>query len=228
MNNCSARLRAPMRPVFVATAALLASCAAPSPPPAPPLPMVEAVPPVQQPTAPMIWAVPKRKPTPPPVTSAAAPVVVQRPATARLASAVLAWPVHGQIVRGFGMQPSGTRNDGVDIAAAEGTPVVAVEDGVVTYAGGDLPGYGNMLLVTHPDGYVSVYAHNQRLLAAVGATVRRGQPIATVGHTGGGGETRLHFQLRAGERPVDPEPLLEPLPTVVASLAPDERPLGAR
>lgn len=228
MNNCSARLRAPMRPVFVATAALLASCASPSPPPAPPLPMVEAVPPVQQPAAPMIWAIPKRKPAPPPAASAAAPVVVQRPATAKLASAALAWPVRGQIVRGFGMQPSGTRNDGLDIAAAEGTPVVAVEDGVVTYAGGDLPGYGNMLLVTHPDGYVSVYAHNKLLLAAVGATVHRGQPIATVGHTGGGAEARLHFQLRAGERPIDPEPLLEPLPTVVASLAPDEPAPGAR
>lgn len=227
MNNCSARLRAPIRPVFAATAALLASCAAPSPP-APQTPVVQATPAVEQPTAPMIWAVPKRKPTPPPAESAAAPTIVQRPAVAKLARASLAWPVRGRIVRGFGVQPSGTRNDGVDIAAAEGTPVMAVEDGVVTYAGGDLPGYGNMLLVTHPDGYVSVYANNQLLLAAVGATVHRGQPIATVGHTGGGAEARLHFQLRAGERPVDPEPLLEPLPTVMASLAPDEPPLGAR
>ena len=70
--------------------------------------------------------------------------------------ASLPWPVRGQIVREFGPQPSGARNDGIDIAASEGSAVVAVEDGTVTYAGSDLPGYGNMLLVTHPDGYISV------------------------------------------------------------------------
>src|SRR5690606_8002920 len=139
----------------------------------------------------------------------------------------LPWPVRGQIVREFGPQPSGARNDGVDIAANEGSAVVAVQDGVVTYAGSDLPGSGNMPLVTHPGGYISVYAHNQLLLASVGAKVSRGQQIATVGHWGGEGEAGLHFQLRAGERPVDPEPLFEPQPTLMASLAADVPPLGA-
>jgi septal ring factor EnvC (AmiA/AmiB activator) len=150
------------------------------------------------------------------------------PAIARLAPASLLWPTRGQIVREFGPQPSGARNDGIDIVATEGSPVVAVEDGTVTYAGSDLPGYGNMLLVTHRGGYISVYAHNQLLLAPVGTKVGRGQQIATVGQWGENGEARLHFQLRAGERPVDPEPLFEPQPTMMASLAAGEPPLGAR
>ena len=68
--------------------------------------------------------------------------------------------MQGQILRAYGEQPSGARNDGLDIAAAEGSPVRAVEGGVVSYAGSDLPGYGNMLMITHADGLTSVYAHN--------------------------------------------------------------------
>ena len=123
-----------------------------------------------------------------------------------LASATARWPgrCSGQILRAYGEQPSGARNDGLDIGAAEGSPVHAVDDGVVRYAGSDLQGYGNMLLIAHADGYTSVYAHNRSLLVGIGATVHRGQPIATVGRSGAVVEAQLHFQLRAGDRPVDP------------------------
>ena len=215
--------RRSLRPLTAACAAMLGGCAMLQPPPAPPV--TEMAAPVATPAAPMIRAVPKSKPARIPPTTVAGPPA---PAVARLPPASLPWPTSGRIVREFGSQPSGARNDGVDIAASEGAPVVAVEDGVVTYAGSDLAGYGNMLLVTHPDGYTSVYAHNQLLLAAVGSKVSRGQQIATVGHSGGGTDAELHFQLRAGGRPVDPEPLFEPQPTLMASLAVDEPPLGAR
>ena len=208
--------RRSLRPLTAACAAMLGGCAMLQPPPAPPMTEVAAS--IATPAAPMIRAVPKSKPA----------RIPPAPTVARLATASLPWPTSGRIVREFGSQPSGARNDGVDIAASEGAPVVAVEDGVVTYAGSDLPGYGNMLLVTHPDGYTSVYAYNQLLLAPVGSKVRRGQQIATVGHSGGGANAGLHFQLRAGGRPVDPEPLFEPQPTLMASLAVDEPPLGAR
>lgn len=224
MHKLSARHRVRiLRPLAVACGVALGGCAT-LPPPPPPL-VIEVAAPVAAPAAPMIRAVPKSKPARIPPAIAARPPV---PAIARLAPASLAWPAQGQIVREFGPQPSGARYDGVDIAASAGSPVVAVEDGTVTYAGSDLPGYGNMLLVTHRDGYVSVYAHNQLLLAAVGSKVSRGQQIATVGQWGEGGEARLHFQLRAGERPVDPKPLLEPQSTLMASLAVGEPPLGAR
>jgi murein DD-endopeptidase MepM/ murein hydrolase activator NlpD len=191
--------------------------------------------PVAQPTAQMIaappvrtiGAVPRSKPAA--LAAAAWRAQAQAKAPPKPPQASLAWPVQGAIRRGYGEQPSGARNDGLDITAAEGAPVLAVDDGVVRYAGGDLPGYGNMLLVAHAGGFTSVYAHNQALLVGVGAEVRRGQPIATVGRSGGVLEAQLHFQLRAGDRPIDPEPYLEPAVTMVASLAPAmTSPLAAR
>lgn len=174
-----------------------------------------------------IGAIPKSKPAD--LAAAARRAQANAVATPARRHASLAWPVQGQIRRGYGEQPSGARNDGLDIVAVEGATVQAVDDGVVRYAGSDLPGYGNMLLVAHDGGFTSVYAHNQVLLVAVGAEVRRGQPIATVGRSGGVLEAQLHFQLRAGDRPIDPEPYLEPVVTVVASLAPAmASSLGAR
>ncbi len=175
-----------------------------------------------------ITAVPKSKP----LELAAAARRAEagpRAQVGRRAPGTLAWPVQGQILRAYGEQPSGARNDGLDIAAAEGSPVRAVEGGVVSYAGSDLPGYGNMLMITHADGLTSVYAHNGSLLVAVGANVDRGQPIATVGRSGAVVEAQLHFQLRAGNHPVDPQRYLEAPVTVVASLAPAlAAPIGAR
>jgi murein DD-endopeptidase MepM/ murein hydrolase activator NlpD len=132
--------------------------------------------------------------------------------------------VQGRIVRAFGSEPNGRRCDGLDITAAEGTPVLAAEAGVVAYAGDEIQGYGNMLLIEHAGGFTTVYAHNRTLLVHVGDPVRRGEMVATVGRSGGMADPQLHFQLRAGNRPIDPAPYLMPGATVLASVSPADLP----
>ena len=104
----------------------------------------------------------------------------------------------------------GGRNDGINIAAPRGTPVRAVEGGVVAYSGNELRGYGNLVLIKHPDGFISAYAHCEELLVKRGQHVKAGQVIAKVGATGGVGRPQLHFELRRGENPVDPKKFLAP------------------
>ena len=69
------------------------------------------------------------------------------------------WPANGRVIAGFGSSANGQQNDGINLAVPEGTPVKAAEDGVVAYAGNELKGYGNLVLVRHPNGYVTAYAH---------------------------------------------------------------------
>ena len=83
--------------------------------------------------------------------------------------------MRGSITSPFGAKPNGARNDGINIRATEGTPVLAAENGIVVYAGDEIPGYGRMLLISHADGFTTAYAHNAKLLVAVGAVVERGQ-----------------------------------------------------
>lgn len=114
------------------------------------------------------------------------------------------WPVRGRIIAGFGAKPNGTQNDGINLAVPEGTPVKAAEDGVVAYAGNELKGYGNLILVRHANGYVSAYANASALLVKRGDTVKRGQVIAHAGQTGNVTSPQLHFEIRKGSTPVDP------------------------
>jgi murein DD-endopeptidase MepM/ murein hydrolase activator NlpD len=85
-----------------------------------------------------------------------------------------------------------------------GTSVKAAENGVVAYAGNELKGYGNLVLVRHSNNWVSAYAHNEEILVKRGDQVRRGQIIATAGKSGQVSQPQLHFELRKGSRPVDP------------------------
>jgi murein DD-endopeptidase MepM/ murein hydrolase activator NlpD len=116
------------------------------------------------------------------------------------------WPVKGDLVAEFGPMAGskGQHNDGINIAAARGTPVWAVENGVVAYVGNELKGFGNLLLVKHADGWVSAYAHNDQLMVRKGDAVKRGQQIATVGTSGGVDAPQLHFELRRGTEAVNP------------------------
>jgi murein DD-endopeptidase MepM/ murein hydrolase activator NlpD len=123
------------------------------------------------------------------------------------------WPVSGRIISTFGPAAGGTHNDGINIAAPEGTTVAAAESGTIAYAGNELRGFGNLLLVKHDGGWVTAYAHNQVLLVKKGDRVRRGQAIARVGSTGGVGAPQLHFELRSGTKAVDP---LDHLPQLTA------------
>ena len=114
------------------------------------------------------------------------------------------WPVTGQIVSGFGPKAGGLHNDGINIAAPAGTPVRASEDGVVSYVGNEIRGYGNLVLLRHTDGWVTAYAHNARNLVARGQMVLRGDVIASVGASGGIAQPQSHFELRQGTRAVNP------------------------
>lgn len=114
------------------------------------------------------------------------------------------WPVEGRVLSGFGAKARGLHNDGINIAAPPGTPVRAAENGIVVYAGNELRGFGNLLLVKHADGWVTAYAHAEKLLVARGDRVNKGQRIATVGATGNVTRPQLHFEIRRGKRALDP------------------------
>lgn len=114
------------------------------------------------------------------------------------------WPVRGRIIAGFGPKPTGQQNDGINLAVPEGTPIKAADDGTVAYAGNELKGYGNLVLIRHANGYVTAYAHASELLVKRGDTVRRGQVIAKSGQTGNVSSPQLHFEVRKGATPVDP------------------------
>jgi murein DD-endopeptidase MepM/ murein hydrolase activator NlpD len=118
------------------------------------------------------------------------------------------WPVHGRIIAHFGPSPNG-QNDGIDVAVPQGTPVKAADDGVVAYAGNELKGYGNLVLIRHSNGYVTAYAHASEILVKRGETVKRGQVIAKSGETGNVKTPELHFEIRKGATPVDPTRLLD-------------------
>ena len=118
------------------------------------------------------------------------------------------WPVHGHILASYGVAAGGTQNDGINIAAPAGTAVVAADAGVVAYAGNELRGYGNLVLIKHANGWMTAYAHNSAVLVKRGETVRRGQTIARIGATGAVGRPQLHFEIRHGTRALDPSDYL--------------------
>lgn len=130
--------------------------------------------------------------------------VGQLPAPDPMSGNSFRWPVRGRVIADFGARPDGGHNDGIDVAVPQGTAVKAAENGVVAYAGNELKGYGNLVLVRHANNWVSAYANNQEILVKRGDKVRRGQVIAKAGATGAVSQPQVHFELRKGSRPVDP------------------------
>jgi murein DD-endopeptidase MepM/ murein hydrolase activator NlpD len=123
----------------------------------------------------------------------------------------LIWPVHGRVIAGFGPLAGRSRNDGINIAVPEGTDVQAADNGVVMYAGSDVNGYGNLVLLRHSNGFVTAYAHASVLLVSVGETVRQGQVIEKSGRSGNDvPEPLVHFEVRKGTVPIDPLQFLPP------------------
>ncbi len=118
------------------------------------------------------------------------------------------WPANGRVISGFGPMTNGQQNDGINIAVPENTPIKAAEDGVVAYAGNELKGYGNLVLVRHSNGYVTAYAHAKELLVKRGDQVKRGQVIARSGQSGNVNAPQLHFEVRKGASPLDPSKFL--------------------
>lgn len=145
---------------------------------------------------------PERAPVEPKLTARAEPKAEAAAETASNDS--FRWPAKGRVISGFGARGTGGANDGINIAVPEGTPVRAAEGGTVVHADDALKGYGKMVLIRHPNGYVSVYAHNGELNVKRGEAVKRGQVIAHSGATGNVTSPQLHFELRKGAQPVDP------------------------
>jgi murein DD-endopeptidase MepM/ murein hydrolase activator NlpD len=147
-------------------------------------------------------AAPAGEPTP--LSKASQSVTVPATPPARMI-----WPVNGKVVSGYGTS-GGQKNDGIDIAAAKGTPVKAAEGGKVVYAGGEVARMGNLLLIEHPGGYITAYGNNESLAVKKGDVVKKGQVIAKVGNSGGSAEPQLHFEVRRSGKTIDPTTVLGP------------------
>jgi murein DD-endopeptidase MepM/ murein hydrolase activator NlpD len=150
------------------------------------------------------------QPSVPPVEGAAAAVPAPDtpasvdPSKAAEAAPKFRWPVRGQVIAGFGSKIKGRPNNGINVAVPEDTSIKAAEGGVVVYSGNELKAYGNLLLVRHPNGYVTAYAHAKQLLVKGGDEIKRGQVIAKSGRTGDVDTPQLHFEIRKASAPVDP------------------------
>jgi murein DD-endopeptidase MepM/ murein hydrolase activator NlpD len=121
------------------------------------------------------------------------------------------WPVRGRVLSEYGSYPGGEKNNGINIAASQGEPIRAAADGNVSYAGNELRGYGNLVLIKHDSGYITAYAHADHFVVDKGQWVSRGQVIGYVGTTGDVRTPQLHFEVRRGahgETPVDPRQVL--------------------
>jgi len=123
-------------------------------------------------------------------------------------SSVFDWPVRGPVIAAYGVQTSGRRNDGVNIAAPAGAPVRAAASGTVIYKGSELEGYGNLILIKHADDWVTAYAHADQILVNKGDKVEKGQIVGKVGSTGSVDRPQLHFELRRKLKAVDPMTVL--------------------
>jgi murein DD-endopeptidase MepM/ murein hydrolase activator NlpD len=121
-----------------------------------------------------------------------------------------AWPLRGEIISTFGVKGTGQRNDGLNIRAPQGTPVLSSADGEIAYAGNQVPTFGNLVLVKHADGWVTAYAHLSSTGVKMRQQVKQGEQLGTVGATGGVNEPQLHFEMRYAPtakdkaKPVDP------------------------
>ncbi|WP_334134190.1 peptidoglycan DD-metalloendopeptidase family protein [Tepidimonas sp.] len=140
-----------------------------------------------------------------PARAAASAPSAPAPAAAPLPpdAVALIWPARGPLLYPF----DETRNKGIGIGGRAGDPVLAAADGRVVYAGSDLRGYGNLIILKHNNTYLTAYAHNQTLLVREDQTVRQGQKIAEMGSSDAD-RVKLHFEVRRQGKPVDPLTLL--------------------
>jgi murein DD-endopeptidase MepM/ murein hydrolase activator NlpD len=145
----------------------------------------------------------------PPVMLNTGPVV-----TAAAFSSGWQWPVQGRVTEHFGKQSEGIANEGITIAAAEGTPIHAARPGEVAYIGHNVRDYGNIVILRHAGGDMTSYAHTSDIAVAKGQQVAAGQVLGHVGRSGSVHEPQLHFAMRSGGRAIDP---LSKLPSQLAS-----------
>jgi len=118
------------------------------------------------------------------------------------------WPVEGPILQNFGPRNSGGTNDGINIGAQRGAPVIAAASGVVMHASNQTKSFGNLVLIRHGDGYITAYAHLDRMIVDKDSVIAKGDMIGTVGSTGDVKGPQLHFEVRKDGKPIDPIPLM--------------------
>ncbi len=152
---------------------------------------------------------------PAPYTSTAA-APSQPPTSSQLAVASAGrgrfiWPLKGDIISPFGLKGLGRRNDGIDVRSPQGSEVHAAAAGDVVYAGDQVPGFGNLVLVKHANGWVTAYAHLQSIGVQMRQTVAQGQVLGQVGTTGGVAEPQLHFEIRYAATPSEKAKPVDPL-----------------
>lgn len=131
------------------------------------------------------------------------------PTISARSSSKFTWPVKGKILSSYGSKSNGLFNDGINIGAARGTAVKAAENGVVAYAGNEVKGMGNLIIIQHSDGWMTVYAHLDSMSVKRGTKVLVGQKIGTVGETGKVDQPQLHFEIRKGTKAYNPSSYLK-------------------
>jgi murein DD-endopeptidase MepM/ murein hydrolase activator NlpD len=114
------------------------------------------------------------------------------------------WPLRGSILTRFGAKGKGQISNGIDIAATQSQPIAAAGDGVVSYAGNEIPVFGGLILISHGSGWVTAYGHAESLDVVRGQSVRAGQIIGRAGASGFAERPQLHFEIRKDRQPVDP------------------------
>ncbi|HNQ92667.1 MAG TPA: LysM peptidoglycan-binding domain-containing M23 family metallopeptidase [Alphaproteobacteria bacterium] len=117
-------------------------------------------------------------------------------------------PVSGRVISAYGPKKDGLHNDGINIKAAKGTAVRASENGTVVYAGNEIEGYGNLVLIRHSGGYITAYAHLDKMLVRKGEVIKRGSTIGTVGSSGHVDTPQLHFEIRQGKKALNPSTMI--------------------
>ena len=121
---------------------------------------------------------------------------------------IFIWPVRGEVILKYGMIKPGLHNDGINISANNGEDVVASRQGKVIYAGNEIPGYGNLILIKHDNKWITAYAHLERIFLKRGAQVKKGEKIGIVGSSGNVNSSQLHFEIRKGKKALNPREYL--------------------
>jgi murein DD-endopeptidase MepM/ murein hydrolase activator NlpD len=170
--------------------------------------------PRQTPSQPRTYGPPPGAPSSPPAAAPTGVAPLPDAQISALGRGLFIWPVRGDVVSDFGPKGAGQRNDGINIRATTGDAVRAAAAGDVVYAGDQVPGFGNLVLIKHPDGWVTAYGHLSRVDVKMQQKVTQGQQIGQAGATGGVPEPQLHFEVRYAPspqeraRPIDPKLVL--------------------
>jgi len=171
---------------------------------------------------PRAYTPPVRPYTPPPQVYAppaggqgpvAGPTSAPTPADAQLSElgrGRFVWPLQGTIISDFGPKAPGQRNDGINIGAQIGASIRAAAAGDVVYAGDQVPGFGNLVLIKHANGWVTAYGHLSRVMVKMQQKVTQGQEIGLAGATGGVSEPQLHFEVRYAASPLERAKPIDP------------------